>query len=55
MFGESSDGVDEMERAHTANESIWKATARSQQNKLELCEQCHIVSIETFNFRYKQY
>ena len=38
MLGESSDEVDETERAHTSNESIREATARSQQNKPELCE-----------------
>ena len=32
MLGESSDEVDETERAHISNQSIWKVAERSQQN-----------------------
>lgn len=38
MLGEFSD---EMERAHTSNESIWKVAERSQQNIPALGEQYH--------------
>ena len=42
MLGEFSGDVDDTERAHTSNQSIRQATARSQQNKSELGGQYHI-------------
>ena len=55
MLGESSDEVGEMEIPLASNESVREATAISQQNKSEIGEQCHIVSIDTFSFCYQQY